>query len=1257
MTFPDQSHINRVRNALHQRSGNGASVMVGSGFSKNAERVIRNAKEMPAWRDLVDHFYDALYPPGTATRDGTNHRPATDNVRIAQEYEAVFGRSALHDALRRLVPDTEHIPGPEHHRLLKLPWRDIYTTNWDTLLERAQSQVSEQHYSTVTSVEEIPMASRPRIVKLHGSLPAQFPLIVTEEDYRTYPTKFAPFVNTVQQSMMETVFLLIGFSGDDPNFLNWSGWVRDNLGASAPKIYLAGWLGLSPHRRRMLENHNVVPIDLAQHPRGRDWPDNLRHDRATEWLLRTLELGSPYNITRWPTPSSHRQDEIRDFLDPIETASPKEPKAERTTHGAEPESSREGVTEIIKTWRYNRLMYPGWLTMPFTNRGEMERSTNAWSRAILTSLPDLQPLERLIALRELVWRNDILLIPMHLDIQAVIQDTLGSVDYNRTIGGATSPTENWTVIREDWRNLALSLVTQARFRFDGEAFEQALKALEPFQDEDPDLCHRIQHEKCLWALYGMDFDSLDILLTDWKTGNCDPAWMMRKSALLWEIRRDSEAAELLDNAITAIKAMPPDDSSLASLSRESWATLVALDWDNRLTLFDRLKELVPMRCDALGERQSVSDSMRRDKAENDPPPFDINLLRGASDRWINYDPYAAAYRAVRLSEMAGLPPFIDNLTVWADVLKKAAEEVADYSLEFAVRLVLRACSGDNDKTLGRILTRTRVANMPTKLAETLTKCCLNAMDKAIRDKVTRASAIQQRFNTAAEVMSRLAIRLEPDQAESILNKAVEYCQNAELARSVVGGTIRNLLTRSWEALPDERRQRRVMDLLGAEIVGMNNIDPIMEHNWPDPVEVVAYTGTKLLRTPENEPRWQSTIDLIVSGLTGNATARRRASHRMVLLVDSDLLTEEESRKIAAALWTEQYTAVDGLPENTVLYDWGFLTFLEPTPGLAQEKFRVKWISHDENEPYEIQRKTRGFQILGNSTNRLNHDPQDVESRLWQVGKAIWSLQGHGKNLILPETDKEHLAELLESWADDPVPDQDSFAKSAILANSTKQLIQNVAEALPPIMGDITMSQQLGDKIYEKMQQLTASNLPAFALAAGLVKINPERAQEVATALRVGVTSDDYQLATNAISGIHQWLEAASDPESKVPPPPDDLVREVGIAIASRRNTVIITALQSAAWIFDNGQDSHKEAIQKLAEDGLRYLAQELRYDHEHQNPDEVPRKRLYCAELAAAMAKSGMDGSPVVVLWLEIAKDDPLPEVRDAVTKRQDIED
>ncbi len=73
---------------------------------------------------------------------------------------------------------------------------------------------------------------------------------------------------------MGSVFCLLGFSGDDPNFLHWSGWVRDNLGSAAPKIYLAGWLGLSLHRRRMLETRNVIPIDLAQHPKADEWPSS-----------------------------------------------------------------------------------------------------------------------------------------------------------------------------------------------------------------------------------------------------------------------------------------------------------------------------------------------------------------------------------------------------------------------------------------------------------------------------------------------------------------------------------------------------------------------------------------------------------------------------------------------------------------------------------------------------------------------------------------------------------------------------------------------------------------------------------------------------------------------------------------------------------------------------------------------------------------------------------------------------------------------
>ena len=163
MTFPDQSHINRVRDALHQRSGNRASVMVGSGFSKSAERINLNAKEMPTWQDLVDNFHGALYPQDGTPHRVNNDRPAADNVRIAQEYEAAFGRRTLHDALRRLVPDAEYSPGIKHQRLLQLPWRDIYTTNWDTLLVLQRQFLNlVRHWPEIASRKAWPQSCQAR---------------------------------------------------------------------------------------------------------------------------------------------------------------------------------------------------------------------------------------------------------------------------------------------------------------------------------------------------------------------------------------------------------------------------------------------------------------------------------------------------------------------------------------------------------------------------------------------------------------------------------------------------------------------------------------------------------------------------------------------------------------------------------------------------------------------------------------------------------------------------------------------------------------------------------------------------------------------------------------------------------------------------------------------------------------------------------------------------------------------------------------
>ncbi|MBF0138441.1 MAG: SIR2 family protein [Magnetococcales bacterium] len=287
MTFPDMAHVYRLREALWRDTPFGnAGVMVGSGFSRNADPTSPGSRTMPTWQELTLSLVDRLYinPDQQAQRESAIRESGATSgfLRLAQEFEAAFGRTTLNGLIRDLVPDMDYSPGDLHRLLLELPWADVLTTNWDTLLERASTDIFNRNYQIVRSLSEIPNNKRPRIVKLHGSLPANDPFIFTEEDYRTYQTRFAPFVNLVRQSMMENVICLLGFSGDDPNFLHWSGWARDHLDMLTQKIYLVGWLDLSTHRRRMLEDRHVIPIDLAHLPVGQKWPVGQHHRYATE---------------------------------------------------------------------------------------------------------------------------------------------------------------------------------------------------------------------------------------------------------------------------------------------------------------------------------------------------------------------------------------------------------------------------------------------------------------------------------------------------------------------------------------------------------------------------------------------------------------------------------------------------------------------------------------------------------------------------------------------------------------------------------------------------------------------------------------------------------------------------------------------------------------------------------------------------------------------------------------------------------------
>ena len=95
-----------------------------------------------------------------------------------------------------------------------------------------------------------------------------------------------------------------------------------------------------------------------------------------------------------------------------------------------------------------------------------------------------------------------------------------------------------------------------------------------------------------------------------------------------------------------------------------------------------------------------------------------------------------------------------------------------------------------------------------------------------------------------------------------------------------------------------------LDLMNAPIAGLDSEPPLMEGTWADPVELFANDSTVLRRTSDNEHKWKSAVDLVVRGLNGNAAVRQRTSIRMIRLVHSGLLTDDESQEISMRFGTK-----------------------------------------------------------------------------------------------------------------------------------------------------------------------------------------------------------------------------------------------------------------------------------------------------------------------------------------------------------------
>jgi hypothetical protein len=493
MNFPDLPHFRQLQKDLWQWPKSRAAVMVGAGFSLNAEPLPGVRTHFPIWIDLVRAMFDEMHPPqrdetpAQAKRRQDKFNSASP-LRIASEYEATFDRRKLDELIRSLTPDSHHRPGKLHTLLLQLPWVDVFTTNYDTLLER--TEIFERKYHVVTKASELTTAFSPRIIKLHGSFPSQTPFIITEEDYRLYPRSSAPFVNTVQQSLLENTFVLIGFSGDDPNFLEWTGWIRDEFGDKHAPIYIVGPLYLGTAERSLLARRGVTPIDLSPLFTPFSTPKGVRGP-AIEWFLRSLWAARPVPRERWPR-LDRGSVAVADALSPL--VEPELTIPNEVTSFPDPSKplAKEIVAAVLARWRFERENYPGWVIAAETKRSTVFLKTEAWIDPLIKFAKDYPPLDRLILFREINWRLEMSMVPLFSNWIGPFQQAIDELFEDVAAGQTIRPSLEFlqeefsssSALVDAWVEIAFGLLREARETYNEERWKLLKKQIHKIVEGD-----------------------------------------------------------------------------------------------------------------------------------------------------------------------------------------------------------------------------------------------------------------------------------------------------------------------------------------------------------------------------------------------------------------------------------------------------------------------------------------------------------------------------------------------------------------------------------------------------------------------------------------------------------------------------------------------------------------------------------------------------------------------------------------------------
>lgn len=1212
----DYPAIKKLASALHRfdAHNHGAAIMIGAGFSRSAAIHVGGEKRVPLWAEFTTSLTRDLYA-------GETNFSFADPLRVAEEYRAYFGQAALNDKIRFEIDNDAWRTGPLYDALLSLPWSEVLTTNWDTLLEQAAEKVHSPYYTTVTKTSDLAWAQSPRIVKLHGTIGITDCFIAAQEDYRTYPERFAPFVNFARHVFIENELCLLGFSGDDPNFLQWAGWVRDHLASHARKIYLVGALNLSAARRKQLESTNIAPVDLypaVAHITDRD----LRHEEAIAMFLREMRDEEESRI---------KPHEWQPTTFPSHTVNPEE---HRRLY-SDPEYASELLTNQLETLRKDREAYPGWLLCPQSLRW---RVANQLSMPYPDpkSLAALTPDNRAKLLYEIAWRHRTALeyIPPWL------------VDALFDVARQDQP---YAISERQQAEIALALLNNARWlgadndeeqKIVDKHIQELTAILEKYAFYFPDGPAEAAYHRALAARDRLDYAELEAAIGH--ISGEDPVWKLRRAALLMDLGHHGDAANLLAVAYGQLRENHRRDrQSIPVMSRLLWAhwLMEAIERPGSGKDSEKLPPFVETnyrkwKCDPWSWLDSLRSSIekRRDKYFKDRNPIEPQFAQGhyrdhsrnASDGNDNSD----FFLLDGLSRICGVPLRITTTGGFrASLLSDKAKAIVLYGGTgtelIDLQLAIRAASSEDSSVIKEVFGRINVACFTQRSVDFLIHRVTSAIEhwQQVRSAEGKGVDSLTRLRVFMEVLARLVVRVPSSQAKEIFLLSASLAEQSEMRHLWLRTSLNSLVNNSLASIPGPELSD-VLPIalkfpLAHEIGGRGGPE------WPNPV--IKYPGERPVSSAIDE----RIVQLIDAVRAAEDSSRRDCLLRLLPFCrKSNFLTEAEHNSLADAIWGDA-------PEYAVLPETGLLPhalLILPT----RDRGRVEALLRSRLYNYNPD-------LLGNTQKELRIYPSPEVNLAISLYEGITNAAQDQATRLFPTAEQAvNLFEQLTSWR--PVNDQGGMADVAVGAR--RELAQSIGRALSfaivPALADEDKTASRWEDLLSFYSDVDGARtaLPALVHFSVMDPMSAKIAEKmIATALR---GRDSTQVTYGAVA-LRKWMDLASSDTSSEFAKLTSMV--IGIIESGRT-----IALHQLLWVV-------KELLEekRLTEDQCRTLAEiapDVFRSVDYGNIDPYSEEavtastiRSMCAKLALALAQRFPDNRELEDL-LAASIADPLPEVR-----------